>query len=283
MEHESFEDPEIAATLNTRFVPVKVDREERPDVDAVYMMATQLLAGGGGWPMTVALTPSREPFFAGTYFPARDGDRGARIGFLTVLERLSEAWRQDRERVFFEAKRLTRALEGAHRPDPPEGLSGDAVLHEAARFLARMFDPEHGGFGGAPKFPRPSSYELLLRYHRRSGDPAALEIVRRSLERMSLGGLYDHLGGGFARYSTDRAWLVPHFEKMLYDNAQLAALLVDAWRVTHEHGATHAGLRAPRDDRAGGRLLLRDRRGLRGGRGQVFRLDAGGDPGAPRA
>ena len=232
MEHESFEDPEIAEFINRNFVAIKVDREERPDVDDVYMTAVQLVRGGGGWPMTVLLTPDGEPFFAGTYFPARDGDRGARIGFLTILERLSAAWREDREKVRLEAGRLTAAVRSANRPQAPEGVPGDAALVEAARFLGRIFDEEWGGFGSAPKFPRPSTYELLLRYGLRSGDTAAIEIVLFSLDRMSRGGIYDHLAGGFARYSTDREWLVPHFEKMLYDNAQLSALLTDALQVS---------------------------------------------------
>ncbi|MEO1229376.1 MAG: thioredoxin domain-containing protein [Myxococcota bacterium] len=232
MEHESFEDPEIAELINRNFVAIKVDREERPDVDDVYMTAVQLVRGGGGWPMTVFLTADGEPFFAGTYFPARDGDRGARIGFSTILDRLAATWREDREKVRAEASRLTSAVRSANRPQAPDGVPGESALVEAARFLGRIFDREWGGFGSAPKFPRPSTYELLLRYGLRSGDPGATEIVLSSLDQMSRGGIYDHLAGGFARYSTDREWLVPHFEKMLYDNAQLSTLLTEALQVS---------------------------------------------------
>jgi len=232
MERESFEDPEIAAFINANFIAIKVDREERPDVDRVYMTVVQLMTGGGGWPMTVVMLPNREPFFGGTYFPPRDGDRGARVGFLTVLERLRRAYDEERERVVESAKRVSSALAEATRPRPPSGVPDEAALVEAARWLTKRFDPVHGGFGSAPKFPRPSTYELLLRYHRRTGDPLALRMVTQSLHAMCDGGLYDHVGGGFARYSTDDRWLVPHFEKMLYDNAQLLSLLVEAHQAT---------------------------------------------------
>ena len=230
MERESFEDLEIAEYINRYYVAVKVDREERPDVDSVYMMAVQMATGGGGWPMTVIMTPDGEPFFVGTYFPARDGDRGARVGFLTILTRIHEAWMNDREDVVADAQRLVHALRSATPSTTEDALPNTMNLAEAAHFLGRAFDPLWGGFHGPPKFPRPSTYELLLRYGHRSQDPAARHIVHLSLRKMSDGGMYDHVGGGFARYSTDREWLVPHFEKMLYDNAQLASLLVEAYQ-----------------------------------------------------
>lgn len=234
MERESFEDQEIATYINQHFVAIKVDREERPDVDRVYMTAVQLMTGGGGWPMTVVMLPDGRPFFGGTYFPARNGDRGARIGFLTLLERLREAYSKDQEQVLASAQRLTEALNLANRRATPEHLPSESALIAAARALSARFDPYFGGFGSAPKFPRPSTYRLLLRYARRATDDGALHMVTRSLDGMTSGGLYDHVGGGFHRYSTDTRWLVPHFEKMLYDNAQLVSLLVETWQFTAE-------------------------------------------------
>lgn len=228
MEGESFEDVEIAEYINRHFIAIKVDREERPDVDAVYMTAVQMATGGGGWPMTVFMTADGHPFFAGTYFPPRDGDRGARIGFLSILRRMSEAWENERDRVLSGASEWLDALQKATQPQVPDELPTVNALISAAQFLARAFDPVWGGFHRAPKFPRPSTYELLLRYGLRSNDEQAKQIVAFSLKKMSAGGIYDHLGGGFARYSTDREWLVPHFEKMLYDNAQLSILLAEA-------------------------------------------------------
>jgi hypothetical protein len=234
MERESFEDEEIAAYINANFIPIKVDREERPDVDSVYMTVVQLMTGGGGWPMTVVMLPDRRPYFGGTYFPPRDGDRGARVGFLTVLKRLRAAYDEERERVVESARRVSSALAEATRPRPPQGMPTESALVEAARWLTKRYDPEHGGFGSAPKFPRPSTHELLLRYHRRTGDPLALAMVEHSVRAMCDGGIYDHIGGGFARYSTDAQWLVPHFEKMLYDNAQLLSLLVETYQATDD-------------------------------------------------
>lgn len=234
MERESFEDPEIAAYINTHFVPIKVDREERPDVDSVYMTAVQLMTGRGGWPMTVVMTPDRIPFFGGTYFPPRDGDRGAQIGFLTILQRLAGAYETDRPRILDSAKRLAEAIKKTNEHEASPGVPGTEALATAAAALANRYDPTFGGFGRAPKFPRPSTYELMLRYWRRTQDPKALEIVRHSLARMKDGGIYDHVGGGFARYSTDAKWLVPHFEKMLYDNAQLASAYTQLYRATND-------------------------------------------------
>jgi uncharacterized protein YyaL (SSP411 family) len=232
MERESFEDEEIAAYLNEHFVAIKVDREERPEVDDLYMKAVSALAGRGGWPMTVVLTPDREPFFGGTYFPARDGDRGARKGFFTILKELQARYTTEPEQVVAQARAVSAQIRAASAPARPGAVPGPEAIERAARSLAQSFDPVWGGFGGAPKFPRPVSLELLLRYHRRTGDEQALHIVLHTLEKMASGGMYDHVGGGFHRYSVDDRWLVPHFEKMLYDNAQLVAVYLDAVQLT---------------------------------------------------
>jgi uncharacterized protein YyaL (SSP411 family) len=237
MEKESFEDEEIAAYLNRHYVAIKVDRERRPDVDAVYMTAVQTLTGGGGWPMTVWLTPDRKPFYGGTYFPPRDGDRGARVGFLTLLGRLAEIYREDPARVAASADEVTARIERSLAPptagvDPLAPATLAAAADEAFLRLAATFDERHGGFGGPPKFPRSVTLELLLRYHRRTGEPKALAMATRTLEAMARGGIYDHVGGGFHRYATDARWLVPHFEKMLYDNALLAVAYLEAHQAT---------------------------------------------------
>jgi uncharacterized protein YyaL (SSP411 family) len=234
MEEESFEDEEIAAYINQSYVPVKVDREERPDVDAVYMKAVQALSGGhGGWPMTVWLTHDRRPYFGGTYFPPRDGDRGARTGFLTLLRELRRIHDQDPGRVERAAGGLVEAIrERADSAPAATAPPGVEVQHKAFAYYQRAFDREHGGIRGAPKFPSSLPVRWLLRYHARFGEPEALTMASRSLEAMARGGIYDHVGGGFARYSVDDVWLVPHFEKMLYDNALLAQAYVEAWQVT---------------------------------------------------
>ncbi|HYV45211.1 MAG TPA: thioredoxin domain-containing protein [Myxococcaceae bacterium] len=232
MEAESFEDEEVAALINARFVPVKVDREERPDLDDHYLKAVMALSGGGGWPMTLVLTPDGEPFFAATYLPARDGDRGARRGLISVLRELSELYATHRDRALELAKQTSARVRALSRPSPPGDLPGPEAIHAAVAAMARRFDPEHGGFGGAPKFPMPGGLELLLRYHHRTGDERALGMVAFTLERMANGGIRDQLGGGFHRYSTDERWEVPHFEQMLYDNAQLAAVYLDAAQAT---------------------------------------------------
>jgi len=232
MERESFEDLEIARFINEHFIPIKVDREERPDVDDIYMRAVQMLTGRGGWPMTVALTPDREPFFGGTYFPPRDGARGARLGFLSILEELSERYAQDRESVIADARSLSSHIRASSAPARPGSVPGPRTLALAARQLAPRFDSRFGGFGGAPKFPQPSMLAFLARYHRRTGDPHAKRMVVATLEGMARGGMYDQVGGGFHRYSTDARWLVPHFEKMLYDNAQLAVAYLEGYQLT---------------------------------------------------
>jgi uncharacterized protein YyaL (SSP411 family) len=239
MEEESFEDEDIAATINRSYIPIKVDREERPDIDAIYMSAVEALTGNGGWPMTVWLTPDRQPFFAGTYFPARDGDRGAQTGLQTLLVQLSAHYAAKPAEVFASAARLAAkvraSLEGtAVGNADPSGLPGAQVLHDAAAFYAEHFDEEDGGYAGAPKFPSSLPIRFLLRYYRRTGDARVLHRVTLTLDKMAAGGLYDHVGGGFHRYSTDRRWLVPHFEKMLYDNALLALDYLEAWQVEHD-------------------------------------------------
>jgi len=234
MERESFEDPEVAAFINAHFLPIKVDREERPDLDAVYMTAVQLMTGGGGWPMTVVALPDGRPFFAGTYFPPRAGVRGARLGLIDILERLQSAYASDREQVVDQAQHLSQVMQTASRRQAPEALPGDEALVRGAKFAARRFDETHGGIGQAPKFPTPSLYGLLLRVGRRTKDPKITQMVSATLHHMADGGIHDQLGGGFARYSTDAMWRVPHFEKMLYDNAQLLALYVEAHQATGE-------------------------------------------------
>ena len=235
MEAESFEDEEIARFLNQHFVPIKVDREERPDVDAVYMTAVQALTGSGGWPMSVFLNADREPFFGGTYFPARDGDRGAARGFLSILGEIVAVWERDPPRVRGASSLLANAVRvalGGAGGEPSGDLPGDEPIRKAVAYFERVFDPVHGGANRAPKFPSSFPVRVLLRHHRRSQDPGALHMALFTLERMAAGGLMDQVGGGFHRYSTDGRWLVPHFEKMLYDNALLAVAYLEAWQVT---------------------------------------------------
>ncbi len=230
MERESFEDASVAEVLNAHFVPVKVDREERPDLDEVYMTATQLLTGSGGWPMSVFLTPDLRPFYAGTYFPPED--RHGMPSFRRVLETLADWWKTRREELEGNAEKVRDAVEKAVSVAPPTGALTAALLDRAVASLRSDHDPRHGGFGGAPKFPPSMSLDLLLRRWRASKDPTLLSIVEQTLDAMSRGGIYDHLGGGFHRYSTDERWLVPHFEKMLYDNALLARVYLAAFQAT---------------------------------------------------
>lgn len=230
MERESFEDEETARFLNRRFVSVKVDREERPDVDSIYMDAVNAMSGRGGWPMTVFLTPAGEPFFAGTYFPNAEG-RGMPT-FRQVLEAIHHAWENRREDVLDQAAQLTRVI-GAALPAAEE-VPGRRQVERAYRTLVRQFDREHGGFGGAPKFPQAPVLEFLTRIAAQPWAPDAAAMTAGTLLRMARGGIRDHLGGGFARYAVDRIWLVPHFEKMLYDNSDLARLYLRAWQATGE-------------------------------------------------
>jgi uncharacterized protein len=226
MEHESFEDPETAAFMNEHFVCVKVDREERPDVDAIYMQAVQAMTGHGGWPLNVFLDPEGIPFFGGTYFPP-EGAHGM-PSFRRVLEAVAESWTTKREEIRTAAPRTVEGLAAATAVRPPEEILAPAALDEAERGLAGVFDATHGGFGGSPKFPPASALEFLMM----RGSQRALEIVTTTLDRMARGGIYDQVGGGFARYSVDAHWLVPHFEKMLYDNALLARAYLHAWQLT---------------------------------------------------
>src|SRR5207253_255278 len=229
---ESFENPAIAEQLNRDFVPVKVDREERPDLDEVYMAAVQAMTGSGGWPMSVFLMPGLEPFFGGTYFPP--SDTHGLPGFPRVLSGVADAYRSRREEVASQAGLLARHLR-EQLALPPGGADPQQLqLDAAVRRLAASFDGRRGGFGGAPKFPAPMTLEFLLRAWRRNRDPETLRMVTVTLDAMANGGIRDQLGGGFARYSTDADWLVPHFEKMLYDNAQLAHAYLEAYRATGE-------------------------------------------------
>jgi len=230
MEHESFEDPGIAAIMNELFVNVKVDREERPDVDEVYMTATQLMGQGGGWPLNVFVTPDGVPFFGGTYFPPEG--RYGRPGWKDVLTRISEAWKTQREGIVEQNSRVIAALGGTAEFRAGESVPEEALLDEAAGQLATRFDEVWGGFGTAPKFPPSQAIQLLLRRHRRTGAERDLLMADRTLRRMAQGGMYDQLGGGFHRYSVDEKWLVPHFEKMLYDNALLARTYAEAHQLT---------------------------------------------------
>ena len=235
MEHESFENEEIARILNQNFVPVKVDREERPDVDRVYMLFVQASTGSGGWPMSVFLTPDRKPFFGGTYFPP--DNRYGRPGFRTLLEGLARAWRDDRARVIESGEQVLEQLRNfAAASADAGGEPGKEALDSGFFAFRKIFDPSLGGFGGAPKFPRPSVLGFLFRYHAQTRNQEALEMVLLTLREMAKGGMNDQLGGGFHRYSVDERWFVPHFEKMLYDQAQLAISYLEAFQITRDGG-----------------------------------------------
>ena len=229
MEQESFANPEIASLMNALVVPIKVDREERPDIDAIYMAAVQAMSGSGGWPMTVFLTPEGKPFWGGTYLPPED--RWGRPGLPTVLRSIAEAWRTKRGEVLEASEALTQHIQASPQGDAGAALTED-VLTDAARQIGAEYDDAFGGFGPAPKFPRAHSLSFLLRVWSRTKEPRLLEMVESTLQAMARGGLHDQLGGGFHRYSTDRQWLVPHFEKMLYDQALLARAALEAFQVT---------------------------------------------------
>ncbi len=229
MEHESFENERIAAILNQHFVSIKVDREERPDLDQIYMQAVQMLTGSGGWPMSVFLRPDGKPFFGGTYWPPEP--KFGRPGFGQVLTTVADAWQNKREQLEQQSEQLTQHLQEACRgPEASDASLSQDLLKAADRWLSRNFDTTHGGFGNAPKFPHAMDLSLLLELDVHTPSEARKNIVTLTLDKMAAGGIYDHLGGGFARYSVDARWLVPHFEKMLYDNALLASLYADAFR-----------------------------------------------------
>ena len=233
MERESFEDEEIARVLNEKYIAIKVDREERPDVDSIYMTVVQMLTGRGGWPMNVWLTPDRIPFYGGTYFPARDGDRGVKHGFLTLLQVIRQNYDSHPEEVASYSQQISDALKQQMGAVEASGsLPGNEIFESAATLYRENFDPFHGGLNTAPKFPSTLPVRFLLRHHRRSGDEEFLKMAAITLEKMAAGGINDQLGGGFHRYSVDGEWLVPHFEKMLYDNALLAVAYLEGYQAT---------------------------------------------------
>ncbi|WDO06489.1 thioredoxin domain-containing protein [Streptomyces murinus] len=271
MAHESFEDQDTADYLNAHFVSVKVDREERPDVDAVYMEAVQAATGQGGWPMTVFLTPDAEPFYFGTYFPP--APRHGMPSFRQVLEGVRQAWSTRRDEVGEVAGKIVRDLaqrEISHQGSRPPG---EQELAQALLGLTREYDAQRGGFGGAPKFPPSMVLEFLLRHHARTGAEGALQMAQDTCERMARGGLYDQLGGGFARYSVDRDWIVPHFEKMLYDNALLCRVYAHLWRATGSELARRVALETAD-------FMVRELRTNEGGFASA--LDADSDDGSGR-
>jgi len=230
MERESFEDPATAAVMNAGFVNIKVDREERPDLDGIYMQAVQAMTGHGGWPMTVFLAPDGTPFYGGTYFPPED--RHNLPSFTRVLQAIEDAWRKKRDQVLASGMQLREQLAQTVSASASGTGLDVGVLDAAAKGLIQQFDPNYGGFGNAPKFPQPMAVEFLLRYWKRTDDKQALIVAEHTLQQMARGGVFDHLGGGFHRYSTDAEWLVPHFEKMLYDNAQLARAYLMGYQAT---------------------------------------------------
>jgi uncharacterized protein YyaL (SSP411 family) len=233
MERESFEDERVAKVLNESFVPVKVDREERPDVDRIYMLFVQASTGSGGWPMSVWLTPDRKPFFGGTYFPP--DNRYGRPGFGAILENLARAWKEDRTRIEQSGSQVLAQLrQYSEIGGGTREAAGRETLDSAFFAFRRSFDTRLGGFGGAPKFPRPSVHNFLLRYYAETENEEALEMVLLTLREMAKGGMHDQLGGGFHRYSVDERWFVPHFEKMLYDQAQLAVSYLEAFQITRD-------------------------------------------------
>lgn len=282
MEQESFEDEEVAALLNREYISIKVDREERPDIDGVYMKVCQMMTGSGGWPLTILMTPDQKPFFAGTYLPK--GNRYGRMGLLELLNRISGMWHEERSRLLEAADEMVSELRRqeepkiSHQGESPSftDIQGSRLLAEGTGQLTRMFDRQYGGFGSAPKFPVPHNLLLLMKMcgEQTEGEDgySYLAMVEKTLQQMYRGGLFDHIGGGFSRYSTDEAWLVPHFEKMLYDNALLVLAYVEAWKLTknelyltvtertlrymmreltHEKGGFYCGQDADSDGREG--------------------------------
>lgn len=232
MEEESFEDEEIATYINENYIGIKVDREERPDVDAIYMAAVQALTGRGGWPMTVWLTPDRKPFFGGTYFPPRDGDRGSNIGFLSLLKKVREGYEAQKDLIIKTSQELSDVIRKSLVPETGTKLPDEGQMQRAFQYYQNRFDRENGGFKGAPKFPSSLPIRFLLYFSQRFNNQDAQNMAALTLDKMAAGGMYDHVGGGFHRYSTDEKWLVPHFEKMLYDNALLVVDYLAGFQVT---------------------------------------------------
>ncbi|MFF4236441.1 thioredoxin domain-containing protein [Actinomadura geliboluensis] len=261
MAHQSFEDDEVARVMNELFVNIKVDREERPDIDAVYMEATQAMTGQGGWPMTVFMTPEGHPFYCGTYFP--------RAQFRALLQAVHKAWTEQRDEVAGQGQQVVAALTSRGSGLAGDEAPGEEALARAVAALDTAYDPERGGFGGAPKFPPSMALEFLLRHHARTGGERALEMASHTLEAMARGGMYDQLGGGFARYSVDAGWVVPHFEKMLYDNALLARVYAHWWRLTGTPFARRVALETCD-------WMLRDLRTTEGGLASALDADSEG-------
>ncbi|MFH0811668.1 MAG: thioredoxin domain-containing protein, partial [Pseudomonadota bacterium] len=232
MAHESFEDEEVARLLNKHFVSIKVDREERPDIDQIYMSVCQALTGRGGWPLSIFMTPEGKPFFAGTYFPKTS--RLGMPGFIEILRQIATLWQNDRGRILDTSEKITHAIQLSTHPTPPGPVLELGTLGVGFEQFRKSFDPRWGGFGSAPKFPTPHNFTFLLRWYKRSGDPEALKMVEKTLDAMRNGGIFDQIGFGFHRYSVDEKWLVPHFEKMLYDQALLAIAYTEAFQNTQE-------------------------------------------------
>ncbi len=232
MAHESFESEAIAEILNRDFVSIKVDREERPDVDRVYMTFVQATTGSGGWPMSVWLTPDLKPFYGGTYYPP--DARWGRPGFAEILREIARVWQQERGKVQTSADNLTEQIKGLRAVEPGSDIPGPDALKEGVAQFAQTFDQARGGFGGAPKFPRPSELFFLLRETARTGDYTPAFMVAKTLQAMALGGMRDHVGGGFHRYSVDANWRVPHFEKMLYDQAQITLAMLETFQLASD-------------------------------------------------
>ncbi|MFQ5601774.1 MAG: thioredoxin domain-containing protein [bacterium] len=232
MEHESFQDTAVARVMNEAFVCIKVDREERPDIDQIYMAVCQALTQRGGWPLTIIMTPEKRPFFAGTYFPKIS--RYQQIGMMDLVPKISELWKTQREKIIESSTQIVDYLQKSISVQPGEELSED-VLHSAFNQLLNKFDEKHGGFGSAPKFPSPHNFTFLLRYFHRTGNDQAIKMVEKTLQRLRLGGIFDHVGFGFHRYSTDVQWMLPHFEKMLYDQAMMAIAYLETFQVTRKN------------------------------------------------
>ncbi len=232
MAHESFEDPKVARLMNDALVSIKVDREERPDIDSIYMTVCQMMTGRGGWPLTIIMTPDKRPFFAGTYFPKES--RFGRIGMLDLIPRVKELWMNRRREILDSAEKITAFLRQTSEAEPGEEL-GESILRLAYQQLAERFDEQYGGFGGAPKFPTPHNLLFMLRHWKCTRNEKTLEMVEKTLHAMRRGGIYDHVGLGFHRYSTDQRWLVPHFEKMLYDQAMIAMAYTEAYQATKKN------------------------------------------------